>query len=233
MKKGLMEFLGVAFLALLSGCLTVRETEYPPVADVHLPEGRECRVQLAGFEATVTTYTPVYGYETITEFGGPWYGPHGRRRSGWNTTTVSTTEFIPQTCRTSEYLDRATDAFERGGCILQTTDPQYRVEVRFDGPYLSAGDGWATAGWMLLTIFTADYGAQCWNAKLKIHDAKSGRLLHEQNYSQRYEVVTWGPIPIFSPAFNEKTSWNLMKNWCLSALKDLVTADALRFLGAL
>lgn len=222
----------VIFLSL-SGCWTVRETEHPEVAVGRMPEGRDLRVQIAGFDATVTTYETAYGYTTVTGFGGPYYGRRGRYYGGIETTTCSTTEFIPHTEATPYYINRATDALERAGCILKAPDPQYQVEVRFEGPFSESGDGWAAAGWLLCTIFTADFGAQDWTAKLKIHDLKSGKLVHERNLSVRDEAVAWGPIPIFSPSCASRTSPSVMKDNCLKALTDLSVAAAVEFLSGL
>ena len=159
-------------LLCLSGCWSFREADHPEVVIAALPSGKDVHVQLAGFDATVTTYDTAYGYGTMTGFGGgPYYGRRGRYYGGgYGMATYQTTEFIPHREATSVYRNRAADALERAGCILQTKDPQYRVEVRFEGPYSESGDGWATVGWMICTIFTADYGAADWSAKLKIHD---------------------------------------------------------------
>ena len=216
----------------LAGCWTVRETAHPAIEVVKFPEGKDVRVQVAGFDATVTTYETAYGYGSVTTFGDSYYGRHGRYYGGVGTTTYQTTEFIPHTESTSVYRDRATDAFERAGCILQTKDPQYRVEVRFEGPFSESGDGWASAGWMICTIFTADYGAVNWSAKLKIHDMKTGKMVHEKNFIERDEAVVWGPIPIFSPACSSRNSASVMKDICLIALTDRTVAEAVSVLSA-
>lgn len=213
---------------ILVGCWTVRESERPDVSLGKLPEGRVMRVQLAGFDAMVTSYLPAYGYSTVTCWGDSWGGWRGRRRqAGFGMTTVSTTEFVPQVAKTSAYRDRAADALERAGCILQAAEPERRIEVRFDGPFDEDGDGWAKFGWMACTVFTANFDAQTWTAKLKIHDCKTGRLLYENDFSQRYEAVVWGPIPIFSPGSSEKTSSGYMQHVCLTSLTDQAVADAL------
>ena len=218
----------VVLALALSGCWTIRETAHESVSVGSLASGREVRVQLAGFDAVVTSFVPTYGYTTIVD-DGPWYGWHGRHRYGCGVTTVSTTEFVPHAEKTSFYLNRATDTLEKAGCILQTTSPQYRVEVRFEGPYDEPGDGWAAAGWMLCTILTTDYGAQNWAAKLKIHDLNTGRLVHERDFVERDEAVVWGPIPIFSPSFSNRTSEKTMQHLCLTALTDRTVSDALKF----
>ena len=215
----------------LSGCWTVRETEHPAIEVAKLPDGKDVKVQIAGFDATVTTYETAYGYGSVTTFGNSYYGRHGRYYGGVGTTTYQTTEIIPRTEATSVYRDRATDALERAGCVLQTKDPQYRVEVRFEGPYSESGDGWATAGWIICTIFTADYGAADWSAKLKIHDMKTGKMIHEKDFTERDEAVVWGPIPIFSPACSSRNSASTMKDICLTALTDRAVAEAVSFLS--
>ena len=217
---------------VLAGCWTVRETAIPDVPVGKLPAGREVRVQVAGFDAAVTSYLPVYGYATVSTWDSARYGWHGcRRHGGFRTETVSTTEFVPQVASTAAYRDRAADALEKGGCILQAAEPTYRIEVRFEGPFDEDGDGWAKFGWMVCTIFTANYDAQIWTAKLKIHDCKTGKLVYANEFSQRYETVVWGPIPIFSPGCSEKTAASYMQNFCLTALTDRTVADALDYLG--
>jgi hypothetical protein len=62
----------VAFaLMVLCGCWTISETPYPKVIMSKVPDGKDIAVQLAGFEASITTYVPIYGYETIVT---PHYG---------------------------------------------------------------------------------------------------------------------------------------------------------------
>ena len=232
MKRFIPAMAFVLTVGGLCGCWTVRETPWPESAAKALQKGRELRVQLAGFDATVTSYLPVHGYTTVSGWSDPWYGGRRRRYGGYYSTTVSTTEFIPHVAKTSAYLNRATDAFEKCGCILQTTDPQYRVEVRFEGPYSEDGDGWAEAGWMLGTLFTADYDGATYVAHLRVYDLKTGKLLLGQDLTERDEAVVWGPIPLFSPAGSDRTSPGVMKVLCLSALTDKAVAEAAAFLAA-
>ena len=218
-------------LLALAGCWTVRETPPPHVAVVKVLEGKDLTVQVAGFDATVTTYEAAYGYTTVSGFE-PYYDCRGRYRgSAFGTTTYSTTEYIPHTESTPVYRNRATDALERAGCIVQAKDPRYRIEVRFEGPFAESGDCWAEAGWLICTIFTADFGAQNWAAKLKIHDLSCGKLIYEKDLTVRDEAVVWGPIPIFSPACAARTSTSVMTVNCLNALTDLAVAEAVSFLA--
>jgi len=226
--------LALGFLTgLLAGCWTVRNPVAPDMQPVHLPQGKEVRVELVGFDAQVTKYVPAYGYATVTTFGGPYYyGPHRYCDPGFGTMMVSSTEYLPQTEATAIYRNRATDALEHAGCILRAKEPQYRMEVRFEGPSDESGDGWAAFGWAVCTLLTADHGAQDWTAKLRIHDVKTGKLVYEKDHMQRYEAVVWGPIPIFSPLGSDRTSDSVMQDWCLTVLTDVVVADALSFLAS-
>ena len=219
-------------LLVLAGCWTVRETPPPAVTVQALPTGKDLKVQVAGFDALVTTYEAAYGYTTVSGFA-PRYDCRGRYRgSGFGTATYSTTEYIPHTAATPVYRNRATDALERAGCIVQTKDPQYRIEVRFGGPFDESGDAWAEAGWLLCTLLTADFGAQDWTAKLKIHDLSNGKLVCDRDLSVRDEAVVWGPIPIFSPSCATRTSGGVMRDNCLNALTDLAVAESVAFLAA-
>ena len=216
-------------VVLISGCWTVKETEHPLVAVAALPEGRDLRIQVAGFDATYTTYDAAYGYTTVMGYDA-WCGRRGWY-GGWRPVTYSSATYVPRTEATSVYRDRAADTLERAGCILKTKDPQYQVEVRFSGPLAESGDGWRTFGWMLCTIFTADWGGATWNAQLRVHDLKSGKLIMSRDLSERDEAVVWGPIPFFSPAGSDRNSAQTMKNLCLTALTDRAVAEALNFLA--
>ena len=55
--------------------------------------------------------------------------------------------------------------------------------------------------------------------------------MFHHDYSQRYEVAVWGPLPILSPAGSSKNTFNAMQSWCLTALTDRVMADTAAFLA--
>lgn len=216
-----------AFAAmLLAGCFTVGETEYPQLVQTSLPKGRDLPVQLAGFEASITSYIPVYGYETVL---APAPGPRHRRHL--YATTIATETYIPQVNNTTAFLDRAADTLEKCGFTLQTTCPQYRVEVKFSGPFISGAENAASLAWTLFTLFTTDYGVQTWTARMKIYDNATGKVCLFRDYTQKYEAYVWGPLPIFSPAGSDKCSYNVMQSWCLTALTDRAMADATAFLS--
>lgn len=209
----------------LAGCFTLHETEYP-VANPVNAGGKEIKVQLAGFEAEVTKYVPVYGYETVFHSGHR----HRRGYGGWMSTYM-TESYVPQTSTTRVYLDRATDIFEKSGFIVKTPSPEIQVEVKFSGPFVSGCDNSVSVAWTLLSILSADYGVQTWNARMKIYELSTGKLLMSQDYVQRYQAVVWGPIPIFSPGSSELTTYNAMQSWCLTALTDRAMADATAFIA--
>ena len=214
---------------VLAGCWTVRETDHavPPIGS--LPSGKETKVRVSGFESTVMTYDTAYTYGTGNV--GGWYDYRGCYRGGFDMGMYSSTTYIPRVEETKAYLDRATDLLEHAGCIVKAKDPQYGIEVRFDGPFSESGDAWAEAGWLVCTILTADFQAQNWVAKLRIHDLGTGKLLHEKDIVERDEALVWGPIPLISPSTSTRTSSGTMKEKCLSALTDKAVAEAIAFLS--
>ncbi len=218
--------IAAAVLTAFAGCLTVYETQYPEVL-FSRPAREGVSVQVAGFEASVTTYMPVYGYETFYTYR------HRRMGGYWGPSTVSTQTYIPRTSDTAVYRDRATEILETSGFSVMSTNPAYRVEVKFTGPVVTDEDRGIEAAWSILSVFSADYGVQQWSAKLKIYDMADGRLLMHHDYSERYQAVVWGPLPLFSPAGSEKTAFNTIQNWCLSALTERTMSDATAFLSSL
>ena len=217
-----------SFFLFLSGCWTVKETGHPSVTITALPAGKEIRAQVAGFDATYISYDTAYSYSTVSGWSGPWYGRRGWH-GGYGTAVSTTTTYVPRAERTSVYRDRAVDVLEQSGFLLKTSDPQYQIEVTFAGPFSEDGDGWAKFGWLVGTLFTADYDAATWQAKLRIHDLKSGRLVYAKDLAERDEAVVWGPIPLFSPSGSVRTSATTMKHLCLSALVDKSVAEAVAF----
>jgi len=222
MKKTFAAFALLAF----AGCITVFESEYPAVEMSSAGEA-DVKVQLAGFEAVVTTYEVVYGYETAYRY----HSPYRRYHYGyWAPSTVMTETYIPQSRPTSAFLDRATEILELNGFNPKTDKPEYRIEVKFDGPFVTDGERAAEAAWTIFSLLTADYGVHTWTAKLKIYSISTGKLLMHCDYSERYSALVWGPIPLFSPAGSDKTAENSMQRWCLMALTDRAMADATAFL---
>lgn len=226
MKKTI---LAVALAGSLTGCFTLYQSEFPEVATVAAPN-ENIGVQLAGFEATVTSYTPIYTYGTT--YGGGWGGPWGRYHGFVSGSSYTTQTYIPQTEKTTAFIDRATESLERAGYVLKTEKPDYRIEVKFGGPTVTDGDTAVEWAWRLLSAFSAEYGVQTWTAKLNIYDLKTGKIVMFHDYAERYQAVVWGPIPLFSPFGSDRTSYSTMQSWCLTALTDRVVADASAFLAS-
>ena len=220
----------IVLSAGLSGCVSFNETDYPQLSLQRIPEGKDVKVQISGYDALVTSYIPVYGYATVYD-ADCWGGPRGRWHGGPFVTTVATETYVPQASPTSEFRNRAMETLEKCGAILQSPDPKYRIEMTFGGPIVTDGDYAKILAWNILTILTADYAAQTWTGKLKIYEVATGKLVFSRDYSQRYEVTVWGPIPIFCPGASSKTKCNSIQSWCLTALTDRSVADAVDFLA--
>lgn len=222
------KILSLSAVVLLAGCFTVKETGFPQTSVTALPEGKEVSVKLQGFQATVTDYMAVYGYDTVWVSGRP----HGRY--GWRPghyATVASSTYVPQVRTTDFFLSRASTGMESAGFVTKAQQPDYLVEVEFGGPFVTDSEYGVKALWMILSIFSADYSVQTWTAKLKIYDNKTGKMVFHHDYSQRYEVAVWGPLPIFSPAGSSKNTASAMQSWCLTALTDRTVADASAFLA--
>ena len=217
--------------ALLAGCFTVSQTEYPSVADVKAPENAGA-IALSGFEATVTSYVPIYGYATVWR-SDPGYYRHGRYHYGRSyPETVSTTTYLPQTDITTAYAEKAQDAFESAGFIVGASNATHIVDVKFSGPAVTDGDRFAEFATLVLTLLTADRTDEVWSARMKITDSASGKVVFSRVYEQDYSAVSWGLVPLFGPLSADAVQSSYSKNWCLSALTDRAVADATAFLAA-
>lgn len=229
--KRLDKMAATALAALLAGCFTVHRSDFPDVAMTRAPEGREVSVKLAGFEATVVSYLPVYGYETVWQ-ERVYRDRHGRLRDGGvHPETYSTTSYIPQTHVTTAFIERAQDKLEDAGFVVGLAESDYLVDVRFTGPMRGEDDTLVQCLWLFCSLLSADYGTETWSARLRISDAKTGRVLMHRDYTQKYAAAVWGPIPIFSPAAATATDSGVMQDWVLAALTDRALADATQFLS--
>ena len=217
--------------ALAAGCFTLQETEYPKSEIVAAPQGQDVKIALSGFAATITDYIPVYGYETVMMHDGPYRGRRGRLYGGWHMGTVTTETFVPSVRNTDEFLRRAQTSLEDAGYLVRAAPADYTVEVAFSGPYVTDGEMFAHFCWNVLSVFSADYDTQTWNAKLRIYDGKTGRIAFHREYEQRYAVTVWSPLPLIGLSGCTKNRYNSMQAWCLSALTDKATADAAAFLS--
>lgn len=216
-----------AVAAALAGCFTLKETPYPETQLSKLPDGKEMSVQLRGFKALVTEYMSVYGYDTV------WVEDHPYGRYGWapgHYLTIPSAAYVPHVSESDVFMQRAKTLAESSGFVTMAQQPDYIVETVFGGPFVTDGERGIAALWQILSLLSADYGAQTWTAKLKIYDNKTGKLVFSHDYSQRYEVTVWGPLPIFSPSCSSKNTCAAMQSWCLTALTDRVMADVAAFL---
>ncbi len=223
----------LAPLALLTGCFTLHRTPVPEVQLSRAPEGRDVKVSVAGFAATVTTYIPIYSHQTVYVDHGPYYyGP--RARHGWiggHYETMTAETRVPQVQATDAYLRRAQSLMEDAGFLLRAPEADYTVEVTFDGPFVRSDERAVEFAWMFLSVLSAEYVTQTWTAKLRIHDAKSGRVVLSQDYAQKFEDCVWSPLLFIGLAGYEENSPNYVQNWCLGVLTDRAVADATAYLS--
>lgn len=219
--------ISVPFLLLLAGCWTFGETPYPSV-QAAAAEANAKSVRLVGFEAVFTEWEAVHGYRTVYVPGHCGYRHF--RPSCFE--TVQSVDYIPQQRATDTFLRRAQDTFEKAGFVLAPTAPDFTVDVRFEGPFATSNDDLKKLAWNLCTLFFCDRDATRWTAKLRIREAKTGRLVFHHDYDQPYETGVFGLIPIFGPASCDATDGARMQSWCLAALTDRVCADATAFVAA-
>ena len=133
MKKTIL----IAPIVLLAGCFTLKQTEMPSVQFSRAPAGRDVAVAVSGFAATITTYTPIYGYQTVFVDDGPYFGPHGRRYyGGGHYRTMTSETLVPSVNASDAYLRRAQTHLEDAGFLLRAPSADYNVEVAFGGPFV-------------------------------------------------------------------------------------------------
>lgn len=225
--------LGGAFALALGGCFTMHETKPVQVQLTDAPKGSDVKVSLSGFEATVTEYTSIYGYQTYYVDGGPAWGRHGRR--GWyggHYETATTETLIPKVSKTGMFFQRAKNMLEDRGFLLRVSPADYNVDVTFEGPFVSDDERSVEWAWMLCSILSAEYSVQNWNARLRIYDNKTGRVVFTRDYSQKYDNVVWSPLFFIGLSGYTRNSYNYMQSWCLTALTDRAMADATAFLSS-
>ena len=217
---------------LVAGCFTIKQTDMPVSQMTRAPEGRDIKVALSGFAATLTEFIPVYGYETVYVDHG-WHGRRGRR-GGWyggHFETATTQAYIPQTRADETFRLRAQAALEENGFLLRATPTDYTVDVTFAGPFVSSSETAAEWAWMLCSVLTTEYSVQTWTAKLKIYDNKTGRVLFHEDYSQKYEDLVFSPLFFVGLAGYTENTFGYMQNWCLTALTDRAMSAATAFLA--
>ncbi len=226
----MMKLIAPVTMALaLAGCFTLSETPYPQTAMVSVPEGKNVSIQIRGFKSVVTEYMPVYGYDNV------WVSGHPHGRYGWTPGryhTVMSTTYVPQMRESDAFVQRAVGAAEKSGFVTMAEKPDYIVDATFGGPVVDSDDMSVRGLWLLLSALSADYVANTWTAQLKVYDNSTGKLVFHHDYSQRYQVAVWGPIPLFSPACSPKNDAGAIQNWCLAALTDRMMADVSAFIAS-
>jgi len=219
-------------LALLAGCFTLSQTEMPTVETTRAPQGRETKVSVTGFAATITEYIPIYGYETVYVDHGPYHrGRHGRHVWGGHYETMTTETLVPHAQASETFLRRAQVTLEDAGYLVRAPRPDYTVDVAFAGPFVRDGERAVEFAWQFLSLLSAEYVTQTWTAKLRIYDAKTGRVLFTKDFSQKYEDCEWSPLFFIGLAGCTENTFNYIQSWCLTALTDQAVADATAFLA--
>ncbi|MBR1589376.1 MAG: hypothetical protein IJ658_13770 [Kiritimatiellae bacterium] len=230
MKKLLI----IAPALILAGCFTIRQTEMPASQMTRAPEGRDIKVALSGFAATLTELVPVYGYETVYVERG-WHGRRGPGpRRGWHGghfEAAPAEAYLPQTRANETFRLRAQATLEENGFLLRATPADYAVDVTFAGPFVSSSEIAAEWAWMLCSVLTTEYSVQTWTAKLKIYDNKTGHVLFHEDYSQKYEDLAFSPLFFVGLSGYAENTFCYMQNWCLTALTDRAMAAATSFLA--
>ena len=225
----------VAFLlpcALLAGCFTLKQTPMPQVEMSRAPQGADVKVAVSGFAATVTDYIPVFGHQTVYVDHGPYYGRHGRRYwGGGHYETVTSETMVPQVRASDAFVTRAQNLLEDAGFLVRAPQPDYTLEVTFGGPFVRDDERAVEFAWLLCSVLSAEYSTQTWTAKLRIYDAKTGRVAFTREYAQKYEDCAWSPLFFIGLAGRTENSFNFMQSWCLTALTDRTVSDATAFLA--
>ena len=220
--------LGAAFLQ--AGCFTLYKSEYPVVQMTRAAKA-DAGVLLSGFEASITSYVPIYGYQTAWDVDRVYYRRGRYHYVSGGPTTVSTTTYVPQTDQTTVFIERAQETFESLGYIVNGNNAKYRVEVKFSGPVVTDEDNLVEILWLVLSAFSADYSAQTWSAKLKIYETESNRMVFTCDYTEKCAAAVWGPLPILSPAGANANSPTVLQSRALTILTDRALADASAFLA--
>lgn len=219
---------------LLAGCFTLKQTEMPQVRMTRAPADRgDVKVSAAGFAATITDFIPIYGYQTVYVDHGPGYcGRRGRRWwGGGHYETLSTETLVPRAHLSDAFLKRAQAQLEDAGYLVRAPQPDYTVEVTFGGPFVRDDERAVEFAWMFCSLLSAEYSTQTWTAKLRVYDAKSGRVLFTKEYAQKFEDCVWSPLFFVGLSGYTENSFNFIQNWCLTTLTDQSVADATAFLS--
>ena len=224
MKINNLLFVGSVSI-LLSGCWTVSETEYPDVEVARLPAGKTMSVSFSGFEAELQKYVPVEGHEEMkTNAKDRVDGPCVKDNSATNVF------YVTRNTVSRKLIDRASVGMERKGFDIKTMNPDYVIEMKYEGPFDRDYDAFKWLGLSICTIFTADKNMETWTGHMRVFDRASKKMVFEKGYTNEYSVAVWGPIPIASPACHPKITCTACSSAALTAMTDEAIADASKFL---
>ena len=219
-------FLFVASVSiLLSGCWTVSETEYPDVEVARLPAGKTMSVSFSGFEVELQKYVPIEGHEEMkTNKGDRVDGPCVKDSSATNVF------YVTRNTVSRKLIDRASVGMERKGFDIKTMNPDYVIDMKYEGPFDRDYDAIKWLGLSICTLFTADKNVETWTGHLQVFDRASKKAVFEKHYTNEYSVAVWGPIPVASPACHPKITCTACSSATLTAMTDEAIADASKFL---
>ena len=206
---------------VLSGCWTVSETEYPDVEVAKLPAGKAASVSFSGFEVDLQKFVPVEGHEQMkTNADDRVDGPCVKESN-------STNQFyMTRNTATRKLVDRASIGMERKGFEIKTHNPNYVVDMKYEGPFDRDYDALKWLGLSICTIFTADKNVETWAGHLKVYDRATKKPIFEKSYTNEYSIAVWGPIPIASPACHSRITCTACSTAALTMLTDEAIADA-------
>ena len=216
-----------AFAAAVSGCWTVSETAYPEVSTAQAPSGKSVAVKLANFRTGVYDYKFVEGHETmqgaaeVADVNKDFQQKYVDSSMSW----------MLQSSASGALVSRAMVELTRQGYTVDPAKAKYQIELAFKGPMLPDYDVLRQCGYYLCTLFTAENTKVTWSALLQVRNADTDEELFSKDYTQEYEIMTWGPLPLLSPCFSLKTSVTHANSWALTALTDVAISDATAFIA--
>ena len=213
--------------AALSGCWTISETEYPTVSVAPTPAGKSITVKLANFRTGVYDYKMVEGHETMEGQANA----EDVKKDFQQAYVDSSMSWMLQSSASGALVSRTMTELRRQGYVIDPKNAKYLIEVAFSGPVLPEYDVLRQWGYYLCTLFTAENTKVTWSAELHVRNAATDESLFNKSYTQEYEIMTWGPLPLFSPCFSLKTSVTHANCWALTALTDSAIADASAFIA--
>ena len=219
--------LSAAFAVVLSGCWTVSETEFPSVSTTPAPAGKTISVKFANFRTGVYQYKAVEGHETMQGAADI----DEVKKEFQQSYVDSSMSWMLQNSASGSLVSRAMAELTRQGYVIDAKKAKYQVEIAFKGPELPEHDVLRQWGYYLCTLFTAENTKVTWSAVMQVRNAATDELLCSKDYTQEYEIMTWGPLPLLSPCFSLKTSVTHASCWALTALTDVAIADATAFIA--